>query len=57
MHPDMQKEQFSQAYVQAVAACAGFGWSKPSVDDDSIDLCLHATGAAGVDSRHGSTCS
>ena len=31
----MQKEQFSRAYVQAVAACAGFSWSVPSVDDDS----------------------
>lgn len=40
MTPDMQKEQFSRSYVQAVAACAGFAWSLPSVDDDSIDLCL-----------------
>ena len=48
MHPDMQKEQFSKAYVQAVAACAGFSWSEPSVDDDSIDMCLHGTGGGGT---------
>lgn len=48
MHPDMQKEQFSKAYVQAVAACAGFSWSVPSVDDDSIDMCLHRTGGGGT---------
>jgi hypothetical protein len=44
----MQKEQFSRAYVQAVAACAGFAWSVPSVDDDSIDFCLHQTGGGGT---------
>lgn len=48
MHPDTQKEQFSKAYVQAVAACAGFSWSVPSVDDDSIDMCLHRTGGGGT---------
>ena len=44
----MQKEEFSRAYVQAVAACAGFAWSRPSVDDDSVDMSLHQTGAAGT---------
>ena len=48
MHPDMQKEQFSRAYVQAVAACAGFAWSVPSVDDDSVDMTLHQTGGGGT---------
>lgn len=48
MTPDMQKEQFSRSYVQAIAACAGFAWSLPSVDDDSIDLCLHQTGGRGT---------
>ena len=48
MHLDMQKEQFSRAYVQAVAACAGYSWSVPSVDDDSIDLCLHGAGGSGT---------
>ena len=45
---DMQKEQFSRAYVQAVAACAGFTWSVPSVDDDSVDISLHQTGGGGT---------
>ncbi len=38
MDIDQRKEQFSHAYVKAVAAVAGFAWYKPSVDDDSIDL-------------------
>ena len=48
MNLDMQKEQFSRAYVQAVAACAGFAWSVPSVDDDSVDMTLHQTGGRGT---------
>jgi hypothetical protein len=48
MHPDMQKEQFSRAYVQAVAAGAGFAWSTPSVDDDSVDMVLHQSGGGGA---------
>ena len=48
MNPEMQKEQFSRAYVQAIAACSGFAWSLPSVDDDSVDLTLHQTGGRGT---------
>jgi len=48
MDISMQKEQFSRAYVQAVAACAGFAWSTPSVDDDSVDMVLHQTGGSGT---------
>jgi hypothetical protein len=44
----MQKEQFSRAYIQAVAARAGFAWSAPSVDDDSVDMVLHQTGGGGT---------
>jgi hypothetical protein len=33
-----QKEQFSRAYVFAVAAVAGYATYTPSVDDDSFDL-------------------
>lgn len=44
MHINAQKEQFSRAYVQAVAAVAGCTWSEPSVDDDSVDLTLSTTG-------------
>lgn len=42
MHIDQRKEQFSRAYVQAVAAVAGFAHYAPSVDDDSIDMGLCA---------------
>lgn len=35
---DDQKEQFSFAYVRAVAAAAQIAVSEPAVDDDSIDL-------------------
>lgn len=37
---DDQKEQFSFAYVRAVAAAAQVSVSEPTVDDDSIDLIL-----------------
>lgn len=47
MDLNMQKEPFSRAYVQAVAACCGFAWSEPSVDDDSVDMTLHQTGGEG----------
>lgn len=48
MDINAQKEQFSRAYVQAVAAVAGFAWSVPSVDDDSIDLTLSDRGGGGT---------
>ena len=48
MHETARKEQFSRAYVQAVAATAGFAWSSPSVDDDSIDMTLAARGGKGT---------
>lgn len=48
MDPEKQKEEFSNAFVQAAAAVAGFSMSKPSVDDDSIDWCLHDRGGAGT---------
>jgi hypothetical protein len=47
MDPDQQKEQYSRAYLLAVAAVAGFSWSQPSVDDDSVDLTLHQRGGGG----------
>ena len=40
MDINAQKEQFSQAYVRAVAAVAGFTVARPEVDDDSIDLSI-----------------
>ena len=48
MDLNMRKEQFSRAYVQAVAACAGYAWSSPSVDDDSVDITLHERGGRGT---------
>lgn len=48
MDLNARKEQFSRAYVQAVAAVAGFAWSQPSVDDDSVDLTLSARGGGGT---------
>ena len=42
MHIDQRKQQFSDAYVSAVAAAAGFTTSKPDVDDDSVDLKISA---------------
>jgi len=40
MHITQRKEQFSIAYVRAVAAAAGYAVYKMDVDDDSIDLGL-----------------
>ncbi|HJT33108.1 MAG TPA: DUF4365 domain-containing protein [Pirellulales bacterium] len=48
MDLNQRKEQFSHAYVKAVAAVAGFAWYKPSVDDDSIDLGLAQRGGSGT---------
>lgn len=42
MDENMQKEQFSNAYLRAVAAVAGFSVAKPEVDDDSVDWSLQA---------------
>jgi len=47
MDPNQQKEQFSDAFIHAAAAAAGFATSKPSVDDDSIDWMIHQTGGKG----------
>jgi hypothetical protein len=44
MELDQQKEQFSRAFVQAIAVVAGFAWSVPSVDDDSLDVSLQTGG-------------
>lgn len=38
MHSTAQKEQFSVAYVRAVAATAGYSVYMPSVDNESVDL-------------------
>ena len=38
MHSTMKMEQFSRAYVAALAAQAGCNPSRPDVDEDSVDL-------------------
>jgi hypothetical protein len=40
MDINQKKEQFSKAYVDALAAQIGLSTSEPSVDDDSIDLTI-----------------
>lgn len=51
MDLNQQKEQFSFAYVRAVAATAGYGVSQPAVDDDSIDLQIASRSTAGTIKR------
>lgn len=48
MDLNAQKEQFSRAYVQAVAAVAGYAWYVPSVDDDSVDMGIAERGGRGT---------
>jgi hypothetical protein len=40
MDSNQKKEQFSRAFVQAVAAQVGYRTATPNVDDDSIDLII-----------------
>jgi len=40
MDPNKQKEQFSDAFIHAIAAVSECSISKPSVDDDSVDWTL-----------------
>ena len=47
MHETQQKEQFSKAYIRAIAAVGGLRVSEPEVDDDSIDMTLAARGGSG----------
>ena len=51
MHLDQQKEQFSKAFVQAVATIAGYGTYQPAVDDDSVDLGVAARSSANTPRR------
>jgi len=54
MHSDwgmsraLRLEQFSRAYLRAIAAVAGLAIYEPEVDDDSIDLGLAARGGRGT---------
>jgi hypothetical protein len=46
MDLNQQKEQFSRAFVHAVASVAGFNTYRPEVDDDSIDVGIAARRSA-----------
>ena len=46
MTAEQQMEQFSLAYVRAVAAVAGVNATKPDVDSDSVDLVLSVQSVA-----------
>ena len=48
MQLSMKKEEFSRAFVLAIAAKAGCSNSKPSVDCDSVDLTLSMDGIQGA---------
>ncbi len=48
MEISQRQEQFSKAYVQAVAATAGFSCTTPVVDDDSVDVTIAAKGPRGT---------
>lgn len=48
MDINLQKEQFSNAYIQAVASVAGYSLYKPNVDDDSVDWGIAASGRIGI---------
>ena len=44
MELSLQKEKFSEAYLQAIAAVAGYGVVKPIPDVDSVDWVVSAQG-------------
>ncbi|MEB3219682.1 MAG: DUF4365 domain-containing protein [Nostocales cyanobacterium 94392] len=47
MEINQQKEQFSNAYLQAVTSVAGYSLYKPAVDDDSVDWGIATRGTIG----------
>jgi hypothetical protein len=48
MDLSQQQRLFSEAYVKAVAATAGYSTYVPSVDDDSVDIGIAARGPYGT---------
>jgi hypothetical protein len=46
--PEKQKEKFSDVFIHAAAAVAGFATAVPGVDDDSIDWQIAQTGGGGT---------
>lgn len=47
MEITQKKEQFNVAYISALAAQVGINTSKPTVDDDSVDMILIGRGFQG----------
>lgn len=47
MDINQQKEQFSKAYIKAVATVAGYAISDAEVDDDSVDVTISQRGGRG----------
>lgn len=47
MDLNRRKEEFSNAFVQAVVSAAGYTLAKPSVDDDSVDWMIAASKKTG----------
>ena len=48
MNINLQKEQFSNAYIQAVTTVAGYSLYRPDIDDDSVDLGIAAKNVTGI---------
>jgi Domain of unknown function (DUF4365) len=51
LHITQQQEQFSNAYLLAVATVAGLKLAKTDIDDDSIDFNISGKGFDGIYSR------
>jgi hypothetical protein len=47
-HQSWQQEEFSRAYVQAVASVAGYATQRHDVDQDGVDLTVHVHGGSGT---------
>jgi hypothetical protein len=47
-HESWQQEQFSLAYVRAVATVAGFSTALPGVDHDGVDLTVCSRSSTGI---------
>jgi hypothetical protein len=51
MQPNEQKEQFSVAFIRAVAAVAGYNIAGVEVDEDSVDMGLRGNRRDGAARR------
>ena len=48
LYSTQQKEQFSIAFVRAIAAVSGYNITRCEVDDDSVDLGLKGSRREGI---------